>query len=727
MSQAQLALNDGRAVQPHNLCVNCKAFWERATCLNFTVEELSTVSPDVLWMPQHLIHSKRELEIQTAAELGCHFCSILLGSLTGCTGDHHPLRISEFPIYISISCLEKEGGFLLNLYGCEQHQIASDDPILTGHYPVRLLPIIDQSQNPSTAREILPSKLNLQLENPTLSRTHKITFSEVSAGFINSWIRECQESHSLCGEKHLTVLHGLTPVLIRPRRLLDLQAFESPDQIRLIDAEHQQDLQYCTLSYSWGLTKPFWMTSNNLSSLQENIRVADLPKTIRDAIHVARGVGLRYLWIDALCIMQNGKESVVASDDWLDQAGKMNDIYGNSVVTIAASEAHDGGQGFIMQRNPLSHIVCRIDLNSKARFEVVPPCRPFCLQHTFDDAQYHLDTRSWVLQERLLSARTIHITRNFIHLECRTELRCEAMSDITRCSHSGAIAKARYEELFTHFYLPGMEELEKYFEEAFTGGWHRIMRKYSTTNLSRPSDMLVALAGLAKPLQERFQLTSSFGLWREFLLRDMLWYVRGGRGDPTRDRAPTWSWASIDVRGPEILYNASFLITIVAEIITLPEATDFTRQPALPANEARFVIKVKGKLKPGVPTSTGHGNDRSSSRSLVKNSVLVHPNCRGMPHLHPECPFHPDYELPANENMQLYSLLIAHGSNQIASTDYFDTEIGLVLTPVKGHGGRYRRVGYFHHSRLQKPDSEEQGLRPPFFDGSDRVREIEIV
>jgi hypothetical protein len=319
------------------------------------------------------------------------------------------------------------------------------------------------------------------------------------------------------------------------------------------------------------------------------------------------------------------------------------------------------------------------------------------------------------------------------------------MSDIARCSHSGAVVKARYEELFTHFYLPGMEALEKYFEEAFTSGWHQIMRKYSTTNLSRPSDILVALAGLAKPLQERFQLTSSFGLWREFFLRDMLWYVRGGRGEPMRDRAPTWSWASIDLHGPEIQYNASFRTTTVAEIISLPDATDFTRQSGLSPNETRFMAKIKGKLKPGVPTSTDYGNDQASSRSLVKNTVLVHPNCRGMPHIHRECPFHPDYELSAaNEDMQLYSLLIAHGSNQVAppnefdfltiqganqpaATDDFDTEIGLVLTPVKEQGGRYRRVGYFHHSRMQKPDSEEEGLRPAFFDGRDRVREVEII
>ena len=157
-----------------------------------------------------------------------------------------------------------------------------------------------------------------------------------------------------------------------------------------------------------------------------------------------------------------------------------------------------------------------------------------------------------MFQERILSPRTLHITRNFAHLECRTELRCEATAEADGCHHSGAVSKAEYQALFS---LLGLDGLDDSASGAFLSFWHEFVRRYSRTNLSRKSDLLVALAGLGKQVQKKSRLTWSFGLWRERLLHDMLWYVRGGRGAPCCERAPSWSWASIDVKGPQIMYE----------------------------------------------------------------------------------------------------------------------------------------------------------------------------
>lgn len=129
---------------------------------------------------------------------------------------------------------------------------------------------------------------------------------------------------------------------------------------------------------------------------------------------------------------------------------------------------------------------------------------------------------------------------------------------------------------------------------------------------------------------------------------------------------------------------------------------------------------MSGPLRVGSPNLAN-----SESRSN-----LAYRYCQGIRHLHLECPFHPDFELP--ENIELLSLLIARASATRPSDDTCQSqgiEIGLVLTPVLGAHGRYRRVGYFHHTYCSKPDTEpaRQQLLPPLFDDASDYEEVEIV
>ncbi|EXJ76646.1 uncharacterized protein A1O5_01154 [Cladophialophora psammophila CBS 110553] len=316
-------------------------------------------------MPQYLLHSSSQAAIRAAAESGCHFCSILVGCLTGCTGDHgarEQHRRPEDPLYISINLLDqKPGTFLLILFPCEESQIL--DSYMD--YTLQLAPV--ESDTPESTPD----------DELTASRAQTSTYSEATAELIRSWIIQCQAEHPVCGEKHFALLEGQRPSMPGPRRLLDLQAFQTPGRIRLIEAENEPWLPYCALSYSWGRSKPYLLTVHNLSDFQKEIHLSNLPKTFQDAIEVVRGIGLRYLWADALCILQGGETSAVASEDWFDQTGKMSDIFGNSLITIAASEAHDGSQGFITSRNPLSYTICRLDLEAGLRFAVIPPCTPY--------------------------------------------------------------------------------------------------------------------------------------------------------------------------------------------------------------------------------------------------------------------------------------------------------------------------------------------------------------
>jgi hypothetical protein len=127
-------------------------FWEGATCLNFTPEELCSDGAQVPSMPQHLLHSPHRSDVLSAASLGCHFCSIIIGSVAGCTGDHGGRQFSDDdgPIYISMAVLNQDDGtFLLSMFACDESSILSHDQVLNS-FPLQLRPIRGMSRIPKT-------------------------------------------------------------------------------------------------------------------------------------------------------------------------------------------------------------------------------------------------------------------------------------------------------------------------------------------------------------------------------------------------------------------------------------------------------------------------------------------------------------------------------------------------------------------------------------------------
>lgn len=135
-------------VRPHVLCTTCISYWRRASCLAYTIEELRRGGENVPSLPQHLLHSHDRSRIVTNASSGCHFCSILVGSVVGCTGNHEDRTffVTGGPVYISTDILSREDGtFLLTLFPCEQARIDCHDLILNT-YTLRLVPSICKIQ-----------------------------------------------------------------------------------------------------------------------------------------------------------------------------------------------------------------------------------------------------------------------------------------------------------------------------------------------------------------------------------------------------------------------------------------------------------------------------------------------------------------------------------------------------------------------------------------------------
>ncbi|KAF4537402.1 uncharacterized protein LTHEOB_1593 [Lasiodiplodia theobromae] len=200
-------------------------------------------------------------------------------------------------------------------------------------------------------------------------------------------------------------------------------------------------LDYVTLSYRWGspsnASHVVQTTKETLSAhLSTGIEIDSLPKTIRDAVDITRRLGISYLWIDRLCIVQDDEE------DWVRESSRMCDIYASSTLTISADDAEDDDAGIYgEQRN---HRMWRYKCFSSGNEDYGNPLLltekwPHPTLSDFTQGEINtlmltvdtspLTTRAWTLQERLMSTRVLHFTRFEIVWECNTGTQCECARD----------------------------------------------------------------------------------------------------------------------------------------------------------------------------------------------------------------------------------------------------------------------------------------------------------
>lgn len=162
--------------------------------------------------------------------------------------------------------------------------------------------------------------------------------------------------------------------------------------------------------------------------------IENLPQLVKDFVVVARRFGVRYIWIDSLCIIQDSKE------DWTVEAPTMRLVYTNSVVNVAASAAEDVEGSLFRSRDRSSiqpgivesSVFQKTDVSASSS----APAPVSTKYHMISDNYWSreilmgpLHTRAWVYQERTLAPRVLHFGGNQILWECLRSYRCEAFSE----------------------------------------------------------------------------------------------------------------------------------------------------------------------------------------------------------------------------------------------------------------------------------------------------------
>ncbi|KAK4118141.1 HET-domain-containing protein, partial [Parathielavia appendiculata] len=213
--------------------------------------------------------------------------------------------------------------------------------------------------------------------------------------------------HANCSPHHETIL---------PSRLVDVGS-SNADGCRLYLPSENETGLYIALSHCWGGVTPTQTTQGNFESFTQQIP-EPLPQTFSDAVAVTRAFGIRYLWIDSLCIIQDSPE------DWALHAPLMAKVYGDAWVTISADAAADSFEGFLQHADRGRFRAVRSRRGSAACSELAKLLVTFCRsRNSVPDSR--LSTRGWVFQERALAPRTLHFGSAEVGWECRSLINCE--------------------------------------------------------------------------------------------------------------------------------------------------------------------------------------------------------------------------------------------------------------------------------------------------------------
>ncbi|KAL0465247.1 HET domain-containing protein [Neurospora intermedia] len=361
---------------------------------------------------------------------------------------------------------------------------------------------------------------------------------------IQVWLENCRDNHTQCSSNMKCFL---------PTRILDLQAFSDSEDIRLVTSI-ADDLffdgtppKYATLSHCWGppSKQPLTTTQATLSERMTRIPFEKLPQTFQDAVKICRSLRQRFLWIDSLCIVQDDE------GDWAKEAALMASVYSYSYFTLAALDSKDSSGGCKMVadiQSSYSNRFVDIDFNGLEEDENKFPRQRLRVFEVpcFDDGSIevgHLNSRAWTLQERELSRRVISFASQGLLWECN-ELRATSQRPWENIERSTTRS----------IYRVPLGDTKGLYKSKAT--WDDIVEDYSARLLTKQTDRLIALSGIAQAAQEFYEgATYVGGIWSTLIPEGLLWKTVPQRSKATKLAnqtdtesayiAPSWSWASV--------------------------------------------------------------------------------------------------------------------------------------------------------------------------------------
>jgi len=397
------------------------------------------------------------------------------------------------------------------------------------------------------------------------------TISVSSRNFVIQKLNSCHANHKICNQV------GSAGTYL-PTRIIDVG--EADDvYVRLLDSVRSDRCGlYTALSHQWGSAMVMKLTNETMADMKNGIEMGNLPRTFQHAIRMTRDLKIRYLWIDSLCIIQD------SPDDWAEEASKMQDVYRNAFCTLAATGGTDSNSGFRFLRDPRTIEPFVVTASWEHRGDsvciatneylqrILVPGSYYCMDFDFWRDQVEeasLNRRAWVMQERILSARTVHFSGQQVLWQCREQESCETFPDGVPGWSSPRTALWSIFLNTTGFRLAldklrGLENqsLRESGMVEIHASWDKLVKAYSTCGLTMEEDKFVAIFSLVKEMKLVTGDEWLAGFWKSQLPNALCWAVEWDspyllgmieRGEPLPAsrprnwRAPSWSWASTNL------------------------------------------------------------------------------------------------------------------------------------------------------------------------------------
>ncbi len=341
--------------------------------------------------------------------------------------------------------------------------------------------------------------------------------------FARACLSECLSTHEDCKTQE--------PVLL-PSRVMDIGTEQGCQRCKLHETDpHGEIGSYAALSYCWGGPQAFFASTTSLERLKSGFLLANLPQTIKDAVEVTRKLGLRYLWVDALCILQD------CDADKAVQIERMGSIYKNATVTIAASISNSVTEGFL--RTPRQEIrttspfQLQMDDGSTAEIHISLPWMP-----TLNNP---LDKRGWAFQEGFLSPRLLRYTDlEFIWTCQKTPFKTISGGKMYK---SFGLDQQRLPTRRSDYASPGANSRRAV--RANPSKWKYLVTEYTSGKLTYSEDRIPALAGIVAELKNAWNDEYLHGLWKSCIIPLLAW-ISMSRDSRRSSRAPSWSWLSLN-------------------------------------------------------------------------------------------------------------------------------------------------------------------------------------